>query len=228
MFNVCKLFLFTTEGLAELKIDAMDAVRSQEICTQPKVVKYTLLDNDRKPLKSLTWEIRRNPQCWSIKQTNAMHWLQHLTLKSAWAWRPKMALRAVYSKTTFDNSVLQAKADLLGWISRARHSRLDPVKKLATTLKQRIDGVVRGMLDNRSNAYVAAMNGLLQQAKRAARGFQNRIAFNRYRVFAYVQAQAFSIQPIATGLTSSRRANPQMPMMPSSTVNDHRLKARAS
>jgi transposase len=31
---------------------------------------------------------------------------------------------------------------------------------------------VRGMLDNRSNAFVEAMNGLLQQAKRAARGFR--------------------------------------------------------
>lgn len=29
--------------------------------------------------------------------------------------------------------------------------------------------VVHGMLDNRSNAYGEAMNGLLQQAKRAAR-----------------------------------------------------------
>ncbi|MFM9437347.1 hypothetical protein ACFDR9_004434, partial [Janthinobacterium sp. CG_23.3] len=33
-------------------------------------------------------------------------------------------------------------------------------------------GVVRGMLDGRSNAYVEAMNGLLQQTKTAARGFR--------------------------------------------------------
>ena len=32
--------------------------------------------------------------------------------------------------------------------------------------------MVRGMLDNRSNAYVETMNGLLQQVKRAARGFR--------------------------------------------------------
>jgi hypothetical protein len=31
---------------------------------------------------------------------------------------------------------------------------------------------VRGMLDNRINAYVEAMNGLLQQAKLAVRGFR--------------------------------------------------------
>ena len=35
------------------------------------------------------------------------------------------------------------------------------------------------MLDNRSNAYVEAMNGLLQQTKRAARGFKNATNFIR-------------------------------------------------
>ena len=54
-------------------------------------------------------------------------------------------------------------------ISWARRSRLEPFKKCAATLKQRLAGVVCGMLDNRSNAYVEAMSGLLQQAKRAAR-----------------------------------------------------------
>jgi hypothetical protein len=33
-------------------------------------------------------------------------------------------------------------------------------------------GVVNGMLGKRTNAYVEAMNGLLQQVKRAARGFR--------------------------------------------------------
>ena len=34
------------------------------------------------------------------------------------------------------------------------------------------DAVVRGMLDHRSNAFVESMNGQLQQAKRAARGYR--------------------------------------------------------
>ena len=40
------------------------------------------------------------------------------------------------------------------------------------TIKKRLPGVVRGMLDGRSNAYVKAMNGLLQQTNTAARGFR--------------------------------------------------------
>ena len=58
-------------------------------------------------------------------------------------------------------------------MSWARRSRLEPFKRLAATLKEHLGGVVRGMLDGRSNAYVEAMNGLLQKAKSAARGFRD-------------------------------------------------------
>ena len=59
-----------------------------------------------------------------------------------------------------------------GWWSWARRCRLEPLKKLASTIKDRFDAVVRGMLDHRSNAFVESMNGQLQQAKRAARGYR--------------------------------------------------------
>lgn len=189
--------------------EAMDGVRRQEMSTQPQAVKEALGDNERKLLKSLTWGMRRNPQDWSVKQTNAMYWLQRSTLKSARAWRLKMALRAVYAKTTQENNAVQAKADLLGWISWARRSRLDPFKKLATTLKQRLDGVVRGMLDNRSNAYVEAMNGLLQQAKRAARGFRTA---SHFIAIAYLRMSKLKHLP----------SNPLLPALPQAGVLIHR------
>ena len=157
--------------------EAMDEVRREEVRTQPQSIKAALGDNDRKLLKSLTWGMRRNPDGWSQKQFNAMHWLQHSTLKSGRAWRLKMALRTVYANAAQHNDEAQAKAELSSWLSWARRCRLEPFKKLAATLSQRIDGVVRGMLDNRSNAYVEAMNGLLQQAKRAARGFKTAANF---------------------------------------------------
>jgi transposase len=157
--------------------EAMDEVRREETRTQPQSIKAALGDNDRKLLKSLTWGMRRNPEGWSLKQTNAMHWLQHSTLKSARAWRLKMALRTVYANAAKHNDEAMAKAELSSWLSWATRCRLEPFKKLAATLKQRLDGVVRGMLDNRSNAYVEAMNGLLQQAKRAARGFKTATNF---------------------------------------------------
>jgi transposase len=157
--------------------EAMDEVRREETRTQPQSIKTALGGNDRKLLKSLAWGMRRNPDGWSTKQLNAMHWLQHSTLKSARAWRLKMALRTVYVNAVKHNDEDLAKAELSNWLSWATRCRLGPFKKLATTLKQRLDGGVRGMLDNRSNAYVEAMNGLLQQAKRAARGFKTATNF---------------------------------------------------
>ena len=189
--------------------EAMDNVRRTEMSMQPQAVREALGDNDRALLKSLTWGMRRNPQGWSARQTNAMHWLQHSTLKSARAWRLKMALRAVYAKAAQDNHEAQAKEDLLDWISWARRSRLEPFKKFAQTLKNRFDAVVRGMLDNRSNAYVEAMNGLLQQAKRAARGFRTA---SHFIVIAYLRMSKLKHLP----------ANPMSPALPQSNVLIHR------
>lgn len=83
------------------------------------------------------------------------------------------------------------------WLSWATRSRLEPFKKLARTLKSHVEGVINGMLDKRSNAYVEAMNGLLQQAKRAARGFRTTenfiaIAYLRMSKLKHLPANPFA------------------------------------
>ncbi|MFG5411179.1 transposase, partial [Piscinibacter sakaiensis] len=55
----------------------------------------------------------------------------------------------------------------------------------------------RGMVEHRSYAYVEAMNGLLQQAKRAARGFRTAanviaIAYLRMSKLTHLPAHPFS------------------------------------
>ena len=155
-----------------MAVDAMDKVRQTEMRDDPGAVTQALGTTDRKTLKGLMWGMRKNPRGWSQKQANTMHWLQHSGLKSARAWRLKMALREVYARAAVTNDPPLAHADLRAWLSWARRSRLEPFRKLAKTISNRAEAVVRGMVDNRSNAYVEAMNGLLQQAKRAARGFR--------------------------------------------------------
>lgn len=176
---------------------AMDQVRRAEMRDDAPAVRAALGDNDRKTLKQLMWGMRRNPSGWSQPQINAMHWLQRSTLKSARAWRLKTALQTVYGAARVHNNPEQASADLRGWLSWARRSRLDPFKKLAATIKDRFDAVVRGMVEHRSNAYVEAMNGLLQQAKRAARGFRTAanfiaIAYLRMSKLKHLPAHPFS------------------------------------
>ncbi len=180
--------------------EAMDQVRRAEMQDDASAVRSALGTNDRKTLKQLMWGMRRNPSGWSKPQINAMHWLQHSALKSARAWRLKMALQAIYAAARAHNNAEQASVDLRAWLSWARRCRLEPFKKLATTIKDRFDAVVRGMTDHRSNAFVEAMNGLLQQAKRAARGFRTAgnfiaIAYLRMSKLAHLPAHPFSPAP---------------------------------
>ena len=66
-----------------------------------------------------------------------------------------------------------------------------------------------GMLDRRSNAYVEAMNGLLQQAKRAARGFRTATHFI---AIAYLRMSKLKHLP----------CNPMQPAMPQGNGLTHR------
>ena len=177
--------------------EAMDQVRRQEMAGEAPAVRSALRPAYPHTLKQLLWAMRRNPDGWSGEQAQAMHWLQRSTLKSARAWRLKMALRQVYANARTHNSIEQATSDLKAWLSWARRCRLEPFKKLALTLRQRMAAVVRGMVDHRSNAFVEAMNGLLQQAKRAARGFRTSknfiaIAYLRMSKLTYLPTSPFA------------------------------------
>ncbi len=108
--------------------------------------------------------MRKNPDGWSIKQTHAMHWLPHSSLKSGG--------RGGQQRCDACPHPVERLGD---W---ARHCRLELFKKLAKSIAERADAVVRGgMIDNRSNAFAEAINGLLQQGKRAARGFRTATNF---------------------------------------------------
>jgi transposase len=157
--------------------EAMDEVRGAEWKHDGARVQAELGHLGARERRSVLWAMRRNPSGWSAVQTAAMHWLQRANLKSARAWRLKMGLRQVYALAKIHGDVVTAAADLKDWIGWARRSRLEPFKRLGATLAKHFDAVVRGMFEHRSNAFVEAMNGLLQQAKRAARGFRNAATF---------------------------------------------------
>ena len=183
--------------VVSMAIEAMDQVRRAEMAQDAPAVREALGGGGRKTLRQLMWGMRRNPAGWSKGQLHAMHRLQRSTLKSARAWRLKMALREVYARARAHNNAEQAGADLRAWLSWARRCRLEPFKKLAVTLKERFGAVVRGMTDHRSNAFVEAMNGLLQQAKRAARGFRTSanfiaIAYLRMSKLKHLPAHPFA------------------------------------
>lgn len=149
----------------------MDAVRREEMRDEPRAVRAAK-GSRRKPLKGMFWGIRKDHAAWNKDQINTMYCLQRSKLKSACAWRLKEAPRACYTAGVTSNCPERPQAELTSRISWALRSRLEPFKKLASILNERLTGVIRGMLDGRSNAYVEAMIGMLQQVKRAARGFR--------------------------------------------------------
>lgn len=180
-----------------MAIQAMDDVRREELRSEPEAVATALLTADPQTRRNLRWGMRKNPAGWTGAQTGAMHWLQRSALKSARAWRLRMALREVYARARQHNSAERAGVDLAAWISWARRCRLEPFKKLAGTIKERFDAVVRGMLDHRSNAFVESMNGQMQQAKRAARGYRTAknfiaIAYLRLSRLKHLPAHPFA------------------------------------
>ena len=85
--------------------------------------------------------MRKTPSDWSARQLGAMYWQQRSTLKSARAWRLKMALREVYALARGHNDSQRASVDLQARLSWARRSRLEPFKKLAATIRDRLDAV---------------------------------------------------------------------------------------
>jgi len=158
--------------VAALAGKAMDEVRSAEFKTRPTAVAQALGELDRSSRRSLSWAMRTHHGAWTDRHMQAMYALQRTNLQSARAWRLKVALAQVYEAAASSHSEEVAKEGLLGWIGWASRSRLQPFKRLARTLKTHFDGVIAGMQQGRSNAFVEAMNGLMQNAKRAARGFR--------------------------------------------------------
>ena len=196
--------------IVKLAGEAMDEVRTEEWKTEQARVEEALGHLTPKQRRSVLWGMRRNPSGWSNTQTDAMHWLQRANLKTARAWRLKMALREVFANARIHNHAQRAGAELKAWLSWARRSRLEPFKHLAATLKGHFDAVVRGMLDHRSNAFVEAMNGLMQQAKRAARGFRTAanfiaIAYLRLGKLTHLPASPFvPATALSAGVTRHR------------------------
>jgi transposase len=82
---------------------------------------------------------------------------------------------------------LQSKnpSDLQSWLSWAQRSRLKPFQKLAKCIKAHWDGILAFLETRLTNGLIEAINGLLQLAKRLARGFRS---FKTFQLMGYLKA----------------------------------------
>ena len=95
--------------------------------------------------------------------------LQALNLKVGRAWAIKEALRTLwtYRQTA---AVTRFFTRWYGWAVR---SRLEPVKRVAATLKRHLDGVLRFVKHPITNGVAEGLNSKIMSIKRKAGGFRN-------------------------------------------------------
>jgi len=101
--------------------------------------------------------------------TDTFATLQALNLKVGRAWAIKEALRTLWTYRQ-PAAVQRFFRDGSGWAVR---SRLEPVKKVAATLKRHLDGVLRFVKHAITKGVAEGLNSRIMSIKRKAGGFRN-------------------------------------------------------
>lgn len=136
---------------------AVDEVRKKEVETNPilKKARYCLLKNEN------NLKIKEKKKLDELK-------LSKLNLKTLRAYNIKIAFQQIYlAKTNLDFEKL-----LLKWYFWATHSKLEPIKKAAKTIKKHWFGVLEWFKSKINNGILEGLNSLIQAAKAKARGFK--------------------------------------------------------
>lgn len=137
--------------------DAIDEVRRAEVKTRPELkgTRYAWTKNDA----NLT--ARQSAQLANLAATN---------LKTARAWRMRLAFQEIYAQPSRG----WAELFFVKWIGWAKRSRLEPMKAVARTMEKHRDGILAWFDSGISNGLIEGINSLVQAAKTKARGYRNR------------------------------------------------------
>ena len=106
---------------------------------------------------------------WTREQLFAFHDLSRRGLKTHRAFRLKETLREIFATA---RDAKKTEALLEKWYSWARRCRLEPMKRVAATLKNHWQGILNAFDSRLSNGRVEAINSLIQAAKARARGYR--------------------------------------------------------
>ncbi len=148
---------------------AVGDVRKQEALENPilKGSRYVLLKNS----SNLTIKQQQKREELSMSKLN---------LKSIRAMHIRENFQEIYNAIDEDHFELLLRK----WYFWATHSRIEPIKKAAQTIKDHWDGVLEWRNSMINNGLLEGLNSLIQAAKAKARGF---------RVFKYLKIIAFLV-----------------------------------
>jgi transposase len=148
--------------------EAVDKVRRAEV-VEAKILKgtrYVFLKNEKNLTKKQTETLQRCT-------------LSNMNLKTVRAYNIKTAFQEIYGAKTKEEFVTY----LNKWYFWATHSRLEPIKKVAYTIKRHWDGVINYHESNINNGILEGLNSVIQAAKSKARGYKT---FRNYKNIVYL------------------------------------------
>jgi transposase len=133
--------------------EALDVVRRVEQQEDPVLIKtrFLWLKNKKKP---------------NEKQEEIFLGLKDTNLKTAKAYRIKLVLQAFWTKTKWIAPIYFNEC--YQWAIR---SRLEPMVKVAKTLTDHKQGILRWFITKMTNGFLEGINRLVQAVKRKARGY---------------------------------------------------------
>jgi transposase len=134
-------------------------------------------------LRGSLWAIRGNE--WSRSQEQLAQRRQ--VAASYPALGRAMALRDSLQDVLKDSDLPSLK----WWLGWADRSRLEPFRKLSRTLKEHFHGILAYLQTRLTNAAIESINGILQMAKRIARGYRS---FHYFRLAAYLKAGRLNLE----------------------------------
>lgn len=132
---------------------------------------------DGADLKGALWALRGNE--WTRSPD------QQALRRGLCAQYPRLGRAMMLRELLQDILAGEDSALLDWWCSRAMRSRLEPFKDLARTIRRHRAGIVAFLKTRLTNGLVEAINGLLQLAKRSARGFRS---FKNFRLVGLLKA----------------------------------------
>ena len=147
--------------------EAVDKVRREEAKTNPLLIgnRYIFLKNEKNLTKNQ-----------AITRDKLM--LPRLNLKSIRALMIRESFQQIYQS----KSNCEFKELLQKWYYWATHSQLAPIVKVAKTIKNHWDGVLRWKISQLNNGILEGLNSVLQAAKRKARGYKK----GHFKTIAYL------------------------------------------
>jgi transposase len=136
--------------------DAVDKVRRAESKGRPELKRSRYL-----------W--LRNEPSLSAESREQLTSLTRLHLKTARAYRIRLAFQEIYQQSSSDWGALF----LDRWYSWAIRSRLEPIKDAARTVMRHRDGILAWFDSRIANGLIEGINSLVQAAKAKARGYRS-------------------------------------------------------